>query len=68
MRIEFLLQYSLTSQNNISHSNHVGRCATGKTKSTELRRVSDVRSEKQVRDMKTKVYNSLKRQIILYKI
>jgi hypothetical protein len=68
MRIDFLLQYSLTSLNNISHSNRVGRRATGKTKGTELRRVSDVRSEKQVKDMKTKIYNSLKRQIILYKI
>jgi hypothetical protein len=68
MRIEFLLQYSLNSLNNISHSNHVGRRATGKTKSTKLRRVSDFRSEKQVKDTKTKIYNSRKRQIILYKI
>jgi len=68
MRIEILLQYSLTSPNNISHSNHVGRCTTGKTKSTELRRVSYVRSEKQVKDINAKIYNSLKRHIIRYKI
>jgi len=68
MCIEILLKYSLTSLNNISHTNHVGRHATGKIKSTKLCRVSDFRSEKQVKDMKTKIYNSLKRQIILYKI
>ena len=68
MRIEFLLQYSLTSLNNISHSDHAGRRTTGKTKSTEIRSLSDVRSEKQVKYIKTKIYNSLKRLIILYKI
>jgi hypothetical protein len=66
MRTEFILQYSFTSLNNISYSNHAGRRAIGQTKSTELPRVPDVRSEKQVKDMKTIIYNSPKRQIILY--